>query len=118
MNWLQLAPWLIALAGLIGGGGYGLYERGEVAKEKAAFADFKTKQATAVVSAQQKAMQDSADILKDQALKLGDIHAETVTALSQVRNAPTTDTCGPSVRGAAERVYERYNPGAGQPQAR
>jgi hypothetical protein len=74
---LKLAPWLLALLGILGGGGYGLIERANYLEEKAARAqDLSAAQAAALKAQQEDATHTAAlvgqyaaenDKLKDQA---------------------------------------------------
>jgi hypothetical protein len=74
---LKLAPWLLGLLGILGGGGYGLIERANYLQEKAARAqDLSDAQAAALKAQQEDATRTAAlvgqyaaenDKLKDQA---------------------------------------------------
>jgi hypothetical protein len=74
---LKLAPWLLGLLGILGGGGYGLIERANYLEEKAARAQDLSDAQAAALKAQQEDATRSAEIagalaaqkdqLKDQA---------------------------------------------------
>jgi len=94
---LKAAPWVLAAGGI----GYGLFERNAV---------LSLETAQKVALAEQKAADAalSTQLLTRQATDLAAVHAQTVTALKRVQNAPVTSGCGPSVRDAARSVRDQH----------
>lgn len=96
MSGLSLAPWLVALAAVMGGGGYGLVERANYLQEKAARSQDQAALQQAALAAQ------AADARRTRQLE--DRHAAEVAALKEQANvrtiaiarAPVTDVCAGS----------------------
>ena len=79
MTWLSAAPWLIALAGVIGGGAFGGIERMNYLEEKSA-------RASALYNAQQATLKAQVeDAIRTKAIE--DAHASEVAKLKEQANA-------------------------------
>ncbi len=117
MSWLSIAPWLLMLAGLVGGGGFGLVERAHYLQEKAARAADLAAAQSAALAAQ------AVDARRTQALE--DRHAADLATLKEqahartlaIARAPKTDTCAgsPAMRALFDGLRARpAAAGAGQ----
>ncbi len=118
MNWLSTAPWLVALAGILGGGAFGGIERLNYLEEKAARAQDLDRTQQAVLKAK------AGDAAKTRQLE--DEHAAEVAKLKEQANArdlaiasvPSTDICAvsPAMRSLFDGLRTRAAaPGHGQP---
>ena len=115
VNWPGAAPWLIALAGLVGGGGYGLIERSNYLEEKAARIQDRADAEDAVA----RARANDARISR----QLEDAHAAEVNKLKEQANArdvaitqaPVTVDCvaSPAMRALFDSL--RARPGEAGP---
>jgi hypothetical protein len=117
VNWLSVTPWLIALAGILGGGAYGVVERMNYLGEKAARAEDLDHARQAAL----KAKADDATKTK----QLEDEHATEVAKLKEKANArdvaiaqvPVTVDCvaSPAMRALFDGLRTRSaTAGAGQ----
>ena len=105
---LSAIPWLLSLAFLIGGAGGTLWYRGQYEACQASAAD-------AILKQQQADAAESARILAQEQARTAALRKQTDAFLQQVKNEPTTSSCGPSVRDAERGLRAILDSGAAQP---
>jgi hypothetical protein len=100
MSALSLAPWLIALAALLGGGSFGLVERANYLQEKAARAQDLAAARQAALAAQVADAQHTKELEDQHAAEVAALkeqaHVRTLAIARAVQGAPVTDACAGS----------------------
>jgi hypothetical protein len=97
---LSLAPWLLALAALVGGGGVGLIERANYLQEKAARAQDLVAGQQAVLARQAADAKRAKDLEDQHAAEIATLkeqaHARTLAIAHAIQGAPASDACAGS----------------------
>jgi hypothetical protein len=117
MNALFLAPWIAAAAGVIGGGGYGLYQHSLYAEEVAARAQDRANAEKTAREAVDQARDKADVIIRGQAQALAETAARVSSATQRIIQVPVTTACAQQPAIAASSVSVRDiigSPGGGQ----
>jgi hypothetical protein len=93
---LSLAPWLLALAALVGGGGFGLIERANYLQEKAARAQDLSAAQQAVLAQQAADAKRTKDLEDQHAAEIAGLKEQAHARTLAIAQAPTTDACAGS----------------------
>jgi multidrug efflux pump subunit AcrA (membrane-fusion protein) len=90
---LKLAPWLLSLLGILGGGGYGLIERANYEQEKAARAQDLSDAQAAALKAQQEDATRSAEIAGELAAQKDQLKDQANARSIAIATAPNGSGC-------------------------
>ncbi len=102
--WIVVAiGWLLTVA--VGAGGT-LWYRADYERALADGAAYKTEMAEAVARQEQQDRALSASLLAEQKQRLDTLHAQALSDLKVVSNAPVTKDCGPVLRAASRSVRQ------------
>lgn len=105
----------VALIAALGAGVQSLrlaHAETEAAEAQRAFADFKVRQAEAVLAQQRRDAQLSAELVAQQADRLARLHDQTLTSLRRLADAPVTRDCGPVMRDTSRSLRALFGGGA------
>lgn len=117
---LSALPWIAAAVGLIGGGSYGIYQRGNYLAEVAARTQDRVNAEKAKSDALADAQKASDMIIAQQAKALADTAAKVGSVTERIIHVPVTTACAqsPSIRASSDGVRDIiYGSGGGQAQA-